>query len=90
MVHPWNKYRNRDQGGLSCPFTSPASSSDAIRVPHKFDSEVGIYVFLQASNPHDELACGHTHLRRYVRGVLRTSCVPVANSDVVLAEWRPR
>ncbi len=22
-VHPWNKYRNRDQGGLSCPFTSP-------------------------------------------------------------------
>ena len=22
-VHPWNKYRNRDQGGFSCPFTSP-------------------------------------------------------------------
>ena len=22
-VHPWNTYRNRDQGGLSCPFTSP-------------------------------------------------------------------
>ena len=24
-VHPWNTYRNRDQGGLSCPFTSPPS-----------------------------------------------------------------
>ena len=24
-VHPWNTYRNRDQGGLSCPFTSPVN-----------------------------------------------------------------
>ena len=26
-VHPWDTYRNRDQGGLSCPFTSPDSAA---------------------------------------------------------------
>jgi hypothetical protein len=43
-VHPWNKYRNRNQGGLFCPFTSPVTTSTTPLINFPICSSSGIWI----------------------------------------------